>query len=107
MIDSGSSGTGLFKSTDSGATWNYAGMEKNAVTVLAMDPANSSILYAGTEGIYTNPTGFRGLFKSTDGGANWTAINNGLTGLANIGATITAFAVPPASHIYSLCGDIR
>jgi hypothetical protein len=60
-----------------------------------IDPADPGILYAGTQGIYTEPKGFRGLFKSIDGGASWLPVNNGLTGLADIGATITALVIAP------------
>jgi hypothetical protein len=62
---------------------------------VAIDPAGPNVLYAGTQGIYTEPKGFRGLFKSVDGGASWLPVNNGLTGLADIGATITALVIAP------------
>ena len=91
----GGTGTGLFKSIDGGATWNYAGLQNSAVTVLAMDPANSAILYAGTHGLETSPIGFRGLFKSLDGGATWTSLNTGLTHLTDVGAAITALVIAP------------
>jgi photosystem II stability/assembly factor-like uncharacterized protein len=94
-ITPGSTGTGVFKSTDGGATWDITGLKDTAVTVLAIDPSDPSILYAGTQGIYTEPRGFRGLFKSTDSGATWVAVNNGLTELSGIGGTITAVVVAP------------
>ncbi len=59
----------VFKSTDGGATWLQAtsGLATNgfipAVTALALDPQQSSTLYAGTLR--------NGIFKSTDGGATW------------------------------------
>ena len=36
-----------------------------------------SIIYASTEGHYSDPKGFQGLFKSADGGGRWQAINKG------------------------------
>lgn len=39
------------------------------VNTLAIDPQNSSSLYAAIYG---------GVFKSTDGGASWNAVNSGL-----------------------------
>src|SRR5262249_544117 len=77
---------GLMKSIDGGTSWNNTGLENPAVTALAIDQADSSILYVGT---------FRGLFKSTDSGASWISISNGLTQLTDIGATITALVVAP------------
>ena len=91
----GSTGTGVIKSTDGGTTWNATGLKDTAATLLVIDPADPGILYAGTQGIYTEPKGFRGLFKSIDGGASWLPVNNGLTGLADIGATITALVIAP------------
>ena len=94
-ITPGSTGTGVFKSTDGGATWNVTGLKDTAATILVIDPADTSILYAVTQGVYTEPRGFRGLFKSIDGGASWLAVSNELTGLADIGATITTLAIVP------------
>ena len=56
-----------------GANWVAInnGLTITNVFALALDPANTSTLYAGTFGA--------GVFKSSDMGANWVAINNGLT----------------------------
>jgi photosystem II stability/assembly factor-like uncharacterized protein len=89
---------GVFKSTDGGASWNSAGLRDAAVTVLAIDSANSSTLYAGTESTYT-PQGFRGMFKSTDSGASWVPINNGLAGLFDTRSSITALVIDPHNSI--------
>ena len=85
---------GVFKSTDGGASWGSTGLEGPAVAVLAIDLANPSTLYAGTESTYT-PQGFRGMFKSTDSGASWLPINNGLAGLFDIRSRITALVIDP------------
>ena len=42
-----------------------------SITSIAVDPANSSTVYAGTDG--------GGIFKSSDGGQSWAAANSGLT----------------------------
>jgi uncharacterized protein (TIGR03437 family) len=52
---------------------------------LAIDPADPSTLYAGTNA--------SGIFKSSDGGATWTAVNSGLTDLH----MSTALAIDPAN----------
>lgn len=69
----------IYKSENGGATWEvkddgiprYEGRSRpNAIYSLVIDPANSSLLYAGTH--------FHGAFKSTNGGGMWNAINDGL-----------------------------
>jgi photosystem II stability/assembly factor-like uncharacterized protein len=49
--------------------WVPIGPEGGTVYALAIDPADHSIVYAGTNG---------GVFKSIDSGAHWTPINAGL-----------------------------
>jgi uncharacterized protein (TIGR03437 family) len=69
-----SSGT-LLRSTDGGATFSALTLPSSNVFVLAIDPANDQILYAGTFD--------QGVLKSTDSGATWTAANGGLNGSAD------------------------
>lgn len=56
---------GVFRSDDGGDNWQpvNAGLLDRRVLSLALDPANVSMVYAGTYGT--------GLFRSTDGGASW------------------------------------
>ena len=84
---------GLFKSTDSGASWSAIGNglaslldTGSNMTAIVIDPANSNILYAGTAG--------GGVFKSSDGGANWSGFNDGL---ANLDVRVLAIA-PGSRH---------
>ena len=71
---------GIYKSTDSGQTWNRInGTGSNVIPTsglgrigLAMAPSNSSTLYAGiAQPIGSSLSGIVGVFKTTDGGANW------------------------------------
>jgi uncharacterized protein (TIGR03437 family) len=55
---------GVFKSTDAGATWSFAGLLNQIVNAVAIAPSRPSTIYAGT--IY-------GVFKSADGALTWTA----------------------------------
>src|SRR5580658_5398996 len=69
------SGNQIWKSTDTGSTWTllyqFSATGVGAgVGALAVDPTNSSTLYAAT--------GTQGVFKSTDGGVTFAAINNGI-----------------------------
>jgi photosystem II stability/assembly factor-like uncharacterized protein len=84
----------LFKTTNGGASWNpeNAGLP-NYVTALAIDPQNSSTLYAGSNS---------GVFRSTDGGANWNSVNSGLTTLA---VTTLAIDAQNSSTVYAGTAD--
>ena len=63
---------GLYRSTDSGASWERRnrGLEGHSVLALAVDPS-THMLYAATDGA--------GVYKSADGGGVWAAANLGLT----------------------------
>jgi len=67
-------GGSLSKSNDCGATWRDITGDINLaftrnIFVIAINPVNTNILYAGTEGIFGGA-----LYKSIDGGKNWKKI---------------------------------
>lgn len=68
-------GGGLWKSTDSGASWQALDdfLPVLAIGALAMDPRNPDTLYAGTGDNTIASFGVRGsgIYKSTDAGATW------------------------------------
>lgn len=76
IVYAGTQGSGVFKSTDGGNTWNHAhgGLEDGDVQALAIDPTDTNRLYAGTAD--------KGIYRSTDGGDNWLSINSGLDNLS-------------------------
>lgn len=67
----GMSSGGVYKSTDSGASWRSVstGISKPFITALAIDPITPTTLYAGTD------QGM--LFKSSDGGIGWSDAGQG------------------------------
>jgi photosystem II stability/assembly factor-like uncharacterized protein len=89
-------GSGIFKSTDSGAHWTTInkGLPTNQgatgalplVRGFAVDPAHPANLYAGTYG--------NGLYRSTDGGLNWSPANGAMR--SNY---VAAIAVGPSSTL--------
>jgi hypothetical protein len=95
----GTSGGGIFKSTDGGNLWatSNAGLTTLYVTSLASD--NGSTVYAGTLGLL----GGGGVFRSTDNGSNWALASNGL---ASFNITNLAVASPTGIYAGSLGGGI-
>ena len=69
---------GIWKSTDSGASWKPKGdlLVNIAVNSLIQDPADENVLYAGTGEGFFNGDAVRGqgIFKSTDYGETWTQL---------------------------------
>jgi uncharacterized repeat protein (TIGR01451 family) len=69
---------GVWKSTNAGASWSALDdfMANIAVTSMAFEPGNPSVIYAGTGEGYFNGDATRGagIFKSTDAGATWTRL---------------------------------
>jgi len=89
----GAAGGGLWKTTDSGASWTPLGdgWEHLQVNAIAIHPTNSSILYVGT-GDFNGFGGLGfGLMKSTDGGATWT--NQGKAQFGNF--AVSAILIDP------------
>ena len=75
-LSDGGPGSGLFKSTDGGTTWNEltknAGLPRTDVLgkiTVAVAGGNSNRLYAMVE------AADGGLFRSDDGGASWVSVN--------------------------------
>lgn len=84
----GSSGEGIYKSTDGGTTWRplTQGLPSVVQANLALAPSNPRLLYAFIAGtaepvVNAGPqrdariTGVVGLYRSTDAGEHWTAVN--------------------------------
>ncbi len=79
---------GIWKSIDGGTTWNPKtdGMPSLSMGAVALDPENSSIVYAGTGNIFDGGNLFTkaaGIYKSVDGGETWAIV--GASVFANVG----------------------
>jgi len=84
---------GVVKSVDGGKSWSKTGMSM-AANALAMDPADSNILFVATGDAFFNSIS-GGVFKSTDGGATWAPINNGLEAVIDKHSLFTALLIAP------------
>ncbi|MGC2370266.1 MAG: hypothetical protein WA474_14470, partial [Candidatus Sulfotelmatobacter sp.] len=72
-----SSGNGVYKSVDSGATWTHIGLEDTRqISRIVIDPQNPNIVYVGALGHAYAPNEQRGVYKSVDGGTHWEKVLN-------------------------------
>lgn len=85
----GSTGGGVWKSTDDGITWRNVSdgyFKTGSIGAIRVAPSNPDIIYVGTgsDGIRSNVIIGRGAYKSTDAGDTWTSV--GLEMVGQIGA---------------------
>lgn len=68
-------GDGVYKSTDAGKSWQYAGLrDTHSISAIVVDPKDANIVYAASMGHVFKSDADRGVFKSTDGGKSWNKI---------------------------------
>jgi len=68
-------GDGVYKSTNAGKTWSYAGLrDTHMIAKLVIDPRDANVVYAASMGHVFKPNPERGIFKTTDGGRSWRKI---------------------------------
>ena len=83
IFRSSQSGSGIYKTTDKGKTWNHLGLE-NSLTIsrIIVHPQNSNVVWVAVSGNEWTPNKERGVYKTTDGGTTWkkTLYINELTG---------------------------
>lgn len=82
-------GSGIYRSTDSGATWQSLGLtSSDRIGRIAVDATNPSRMFVAAAGNLFVAGGQRGLYRTTDGGATWQ--------LALAGANVTTGAIDVA-----------
>ncbi len=75
MARSSYAGTGVFKSTDAGETWQNMGLhDSHHIGRVLIDPKDPDVVYVAAIGHLYTHNRQRGLFKTTDGGRSWRKI---------------------------------
>ena len=65
-------GTGVYRSTDGGATWAHLGLEEtHHVGRILLDPADPDVATVAAVGHLYSSNPERGVYRTTDGGATW------------------------------------
>ncbi|MFC1575334.1 WD40/YVTN/BNR-like repeat-containing protein [Gemmatimonadota bacterium] len=68
-------GDGIYKSTDGGETFRHMGLANSEhIGDILVDPRNSDVVYAASQGPLWASGGDRGLYKTTNGGESWERI---------------------------------
>ncbi|MFZ0218455.1 MAG: glycosyl hydrolase [Candidatus Dormiibacterota bacterium] len=80
-----SSGDGVYKSTDAGATWRHVGLaDTRHIGRVRVDPHNPDLVYVAALGHAWAPNDERGIFRSTDGGGTWERVLFGGAGAGGV-----------------------
>jgi photosystem II stability/assembly factor-like uncharacterized protein len=100
--DVDNSTVGFYTSTDGGATWQPMTSTLPGMTVVAFDPAQPDLIYAGSDCSAIVDT--CGMYQSTDRGQSWQQSNEGFSGIEAY-----ALAVSPADpqRVYAYTCDMR
>jgi len=68
-------GDGIYKSVNGGGSFRHMGLEHSEhIGDILVDPRNSDVVYAASQGPLWASGGDRGLFKTTDGGESWEGV---------------------------------
>ncbi len=66
------SGKGVFKSTDAGATWTFAGLpDSHHIARIIIHPSRPDVVYVAAIGHLFSRNEERGVFRTLDGGRTW------------------------------------
>ena len=67
-----STGRGIYKSTDAGATWSFAGLrDAGQIGGVRVDPSNPDVAYVAAQGNAFTSNAERGVFRTKNGGKTW------------------------------------
>ena len=82
-----STGRGVYKSTNGGSTWTFAGLYNvGQIGAVRIHPSDPNTVWVAANGDAFKPGSARGIFKTTDGGRTWkkTLFLNDSTGAMDV-----------------------
>jgi photosystem II stability/assembly factor-like uncharacterized protein len=92
-------GDGIYRSEDGGKTWKNMGLKTSEhISKIVIDPRDTDVVYAASQGPLWSAGGERGLYKTEDGGKTWKAV---LTISGNTGVTDVAMDPRDPSVLYA------
>ncbi|MDR3389449.1 MAG: hypothetical protein P4L92_20585 [Rudaea sp.] len=98
-------GNGVYKSTDAGKTWNFAGLaDSQQIGKILVHPRNPDLVYVAALGHPYGPNPERGVYRSRDGGSNWQKV---LGKDDDTGAICIAFQPDDPGVIYAALWQTR
>jgi photosystem II stability/assembly factor-like uncharacterized protein len=67
-----STGRGVYRSTDGGTTWSFAGLhDVGQIGAVRIHPTNPDVVWVAANGDIFKPSPERGVYKTVDGGRTW------------------------------------
>lgn len=99
-------GTGVYRSTDRGASWQPVGLrDSGTIGAIVVDPRDPRRVLVAANGSLYSPGGDRGVYLSTDAGATWRRVldvPNEFTGAVDVQLDPT-----DADRVYAVLWDHR
>jgi photosystem II stability/assembly factor-like uncharacterized protein len=75
IFRSSMAGSGVYKSTDAGKTWQHMGLTgTHTIARIVIHPKNPDVVYVAASGHEWTNNKERGVYKTVDGGKNWERI---------------------------------
>lgn len=75
IFRSSMAGSGVYKSTDAGKTWQHMGLTgTHTIARIVIHPKNPDVVYVAASGHEWTSNKERGVYKTVDGGKNWEKI---------------------------------
>ena len=105
MRDSIAFGNGVYKSSDTGKTWQHLGLENTKqIGRIIVDPKNPNTVFVAALGNVYAPNPDRGVYRSHDGGTTWQKV---LFKNDDLGAIDLAFDPVDSKIVYATLWNVR
>lgn len=97
------SNSGIYRSTNSGATWLQSLLFGTVKSIVAL-PGRPGTVFAGVADYTTTSSTRSGLYRSTDNGVNWTQVSSGSVDFTSTGRIQLAVSAAQPNSVWVLAG---